>query len=584
MRTKNERNERSKSTRDNRVQFLSVCMILFAIAIVLKLFVLQVFDHGFYSALASGQHEMFQELFPERGNIYMQDTKDKIIIPVATNQKLAAVYADPRRIEDPEDVAEDVGELLGFSEEKIEALAKRLDNPEDPYEQIGKNISDDMLEKILDLGYSGIGYIRGDTRLYPEPKIGGHILGFIGSDSDGALKGKYGIEGYFDELLTGTPGFLRSERDISGRIIATADRSFEPAKDGADIILTIDRNIQYMACTKLETAVKKHSADGGSVVIIEPSTGNILAMCGSPDFDPNNFSDVDSINQFNNPAIFQAYEPGSIFKPITMAAAIDSEAVDPNTTFIDTGEVYLEPYTIRNSDDEVHGEQNMTQVLEKSINTGVIFAMRETTQEVFKDYLKAFGFGEVSGIEIETEMPGNISALNSSSEIYFATASFGQGITATPLQLALAYAAIANDGLLKPPRMIEEIRYGDVVEKKPIDVGRQVISEKSARMLGAMLVSVIEHGHGQRAGVPGYYIGGKTGTAQVANAGGYAKDNTIGSFAGFGPVGNPAFAMVVRIDHPRDVIWAESTAAPLFGEIADFLLRYKEIPSERGVE
>ena len=203
------------------------------------------------------------------------------------------------------------------------------------------------------------------------------------------------------------------------------------------------------------------------------------------------------------------------------------------------------------------------------------------------DYVKKFGFGKLTDIELETEMPGNISSLANASEIYRATASFGQGITVTPLQIAMAYAAIANGGVLKKPLIVDEVRHGDgTVEKRiPQDV-TQVIDEKTARTLGAMLVSVIEHGHGKKAGVPGYYIGGKTGTAQVARTDGlgYSLDNTIGSFAGFGPVEDPRFAMVVRIDHPRDVVWAESTAAPLFGEMAQFLLQYFEVAPVRKVE
>lgn len=568
------------------MEALRLFMVAFAAVIAVKLFVLQVIDHDFYRALASGQHEILRELVPERGTVYMHDYKDETIVPVATNQLLAFVYADPRQIKNPDDTAEAIGALFDYNEERMNALEERLDRPEDPYEPIEREVDDETLERLLALELPGIHFVRESVRLYPEASMSGHVIGFVGSDENGNKSGRYGIEGYFDELLAGKPGVLRSERDIAGRLIAVGERSVVPAVDGVDIVLTIDRTIQFKACTALKTAVAKHGADGGSIVIVEPSTGKIFAMCGAPDFDPNNYSQVESINQFNNPAIFNAYEPGSIFKPIPMAAALDVGAVTPSTRFEDLGSVLVEgwPKPLGNAEGKVYGNVDMTQVLEDSINTGMIFTMRQMGQEVFVDYVKRFGFGQPTGIELEKEMPGNIASLEKGAEIYKATATFGQGITVTPLQIVMAYAAIANGGVLKRPQIIDEVRHDDgTVEKRaPQDV-MQVMDEKSARMLGAMLVSVIEHGHGRRAGVPGYYIGGKTGTAQVARTDGigYSLDNTIGSFAGFGPVENPKFAMVVRIDNPRDVVWAESTAAPLFGEMAQFLLQYFEVPPIR---
>lgn len=572
--------------RDPRLEAFRLFMLFFAAVIGVKLFILQVVDHSFYEALASGQHEILRELIPERGTVFMHDYKDEQLIPVATNQRLAFVYADPRRIEEPDDTAEALSELFGYDEEKMKALEERLDRPNDPYEPIEREVPDVILNKLVEKNFPGILYTREFTRLYPEPSMSGHVIGFMGSDEEGKRSGRYGIEGFFDSVLAGTPGILRADRDIAGRLIAVGERSLEPAVDGADIVLTIDRTIQFKACSALKEAVKKHGADGGSIIIVEPSTGKIFAMCAAPDFDPNNYSQVESIDQFNNPAIFDAYEPGSVFKPITMAAAVDTGAVMPSTHFTDTGSTKVDgwPKPLGNAEGKTYGDVDMTQVLEDSINTGMIFSMRQMGRDVFVDYVKRFGFGKQTGIELETEMPGNISSLDKASEIYAATATFGQGISVTPMQIVMAYSAIANGGMLKKPQVIDEIRHADgTVEKRTVQDIAQVIDEKTSRMLGAMLVSVIEHGHGKRAGVPGYYIAGKTGTAQVAKTDGigYSLDNTIGSFAGFGPVEDPKFAMIVRIDHPRDVVWAESTAAPLFGEMAQFLLQYFEVPPIR---
>lgn len=570
--------------RDFRLQILTGGLVLLAMAIIGKLFILQILDHSFYAAVAGGQHELFQELFPERGEIFVHDDKDKNLVAAVSNQKLAFVYADPRQIDNPGETVEKLAALFAWDEAAKADFIVKFSNRADPYEPIKRHVSDDLLSETEALKLKGVSYIRESVRFYPEAGLGGHLFGFLGSNSDGSLSGKYGIEGYFDDILAGTPGFLRSEGDIAGRLIATADRAFQPAVDGADIVLTIDRNIQFFACDRIKTAVAKHGADGGSVIIVEPKTGRILAMCGAPDFDPANYGQVADINQFNNPVIFDAYEPGSVFKPFTLVAAIDSGVLDPASTYNDTGSITVGGWNkpLSNAENKVYGTVTLTQILEDSINTGTVFSMQQTGQDRFKEYVRNFGFGEKTGLELDTEAVGDTSSLNEKAEVYSATAAFGQGISVTPLQLVMAYAALANNGVLLAPQIIDQIKYADgaTEQRSPKEI-RRVISEKSASLIGAMLVSVVENGHGKKAGVSGYYIAGKTGTAQVAGSGGYQTDNTIGSFAGFGPVTNPRFVMLVRLDHPRDVEWAESTAAPLFGEIADFLLKYYEIPPER---
>jgi cell division protein FtsI/penicillin-binding protein 2 len=570
--------------RDARTSTVRIGTVLVALAVVAKLIFLQVVDHPAYAALAEGQHGIFKKLFPTRGDILVHDGKDGTVMPVATNQRLWLVFAEPRHLEDPMKAAGLLSEALGYDDEKKKALEERLSRPNDGYEPIEHRVSDETLEKIEAIGLKGVKSVEEEGRLYPEPKLGGQVFGFVGSGADGTMSGKYGIEGYFDKELAGKAGSLRSERDISGRLIAVGANAVDPAIDGDDIVLTIDRNIQYAACKALVAAVAQHQADGGSVIILEPSTGRVLAMCGAPDFDPNTYASTPDIRVFNNPAIFDSFEPGSIFKTITMAASVDAGAVGPNTTYEDTGKVHIDRFDISNSDHAAHGVQTMTNVLEKSLNTGAIFAMRAMGRDTFQEYVKKFGFGVRSGIELETESAGDIRSLDKPSEVFPATASYGQGITVTPLQMAAAYAAIADGGILKEPRIVDEIRHADgtVEHRDTVDV-RRVIETKTSRLLGAMLIAVVENGHGKQAGVKGYYIAGKTGTAQVAKTDGtgYEEDKTIGTFAGFGPVEDPKFVMVVRIDHPRDAPWAESTAAPLFGQIASYLLQYFEVPPTR---
>lgn len=574
--------KRKESKKNARIVFLNACVFLLGGIIIVRLFDLQILNYKFYSALASGQHEIYKELFPERGKIFIKDNllNPNNLYPVAINQSLFMVYADPRKIKNPDETARKLAEILELEEE---SLKLKLEKTDDPYEPLKHKVNEETIQKIKDLNLEGINFKTEVFRYYPEKNIGSHVLGFVGFDEN-KQSGRYGIEGYFDEELAGKAGYLESEKDVAGRLIPIASRKIKKAENGSDLILTIDRNIQFVACNKLNEAVLKHGADGGSVIVLDPKTGAVLAMCSYPDFDLNDYSKVNDIKVFNNPAIFNQYEPGSIFKVITMAAALDTGKVAPNTTYNDEGSVKIGDFIIKNSDLKAHGVQTMSQVLDESLNTGAVFAVKQIGNEIFRKYVEDFGFGLLTGIELDSEVSGDIRSLNKKGEIFTATASFGQGISVTPLQIVTAYAAIANGGQIVKPYIVDEIikSNGERIKIQP-KVLRQVISSRTATLLGGMLVSVVENGHGKKAAVPGYYVAGKTGTAQVPKKDGvgYETDITIGSFVGFAPVENPKFVMLVKIDHPRTTIWAEATAAPLFGDIAKFVLNYLKVPPSR---
>ncbi len=470
-------------------------------------------------------------------------------------------------------------------QEKKEELLKILTKKDDPYEPIAHHINEEQLKKIKDLKLRGIGWIMRNYRYYPERANGCHISGYYGYVGD-KIKGLYGIEGFFDKTLSGTKGEIFAERDAMGRIIISNKDKIIPAKDGADIVLTIDRNIEYVSCKELRQSVLKHGADGGTVIIIQPNTGKILAMCSMPDFDPNNYNKVKDVKVFNNPAISNQYEPGSVFKTITMAAGIDSGKVTPDSVYKDNGEVKIDGYTIKNSDFATkggHGIIDMNTVLAKSVNTGAIWAAEKTGLQSFRSYVKNFGFGKKTGIQLPNEVSGNISSLEKKGKIYLATASFGQGITVTPLQIVTAYAAVANNGKLMKPYIVDKIIYsnGKIDEKFPQQIN-QVISKKTAALLSGMLVNVVERGHAKLARVKGYYIAGKTGTAQVASKKKHGYGNkTIHTFVGFAPVENPKFVMLVKLNNPKDVRFSASSAAPLFSKIAKYILDYYQIKPDR---
>ncbi len=510
-------------------------------------------------------------------------------------------------------------EINSRRDETINKYLAALTKPDDPYEPLQKKVDEDTLKslysqlaelegrKILpaeldmkegkiiiknsqeELKLTGISHSMVTYRFYPENEIGAHILGFV-TQSDEEQRGKYGLEGFFDQELFGEYGSIKTERGADRQIIIVNDREYVKPVDGSDLVLTIDRSVQFTVCQKLKTAVEKYGADSGNIIVMEPKSGAIIAMCSWPDFDPNNYQEVEDIKIYNNPIIFEQYEPGSVFKTITMAAALDQGKITPETTYNDEGQVMISgwPKPIKNSDYATyggHGEVNMNTVLEESLNTGAIFAMQQIGPDVFAQYVKKFGFGEKTGIELETESPGDIKNLSGDNihEIYAATASFGQGITVTPLQMITAYAAVANGGILMQPYLVKEIIPSDGSRETvtPKQIGR-VISEKAATLLTGMLVNVVESGHAKLAAVEGYWVAGKTGTAQVASqaARGYSAATTQ-TFIGFAPAEEPKFVMLIKLDNPKNVSFAASSSAPLFGEIAEFLLQYYQVPEER---
>jgi cell division protein FtsI/penicillin-binding protein 2 len=607
----------------DRVSLIIAFFIIFFGAIIFRLIKLQIFDGSYYYALAYDQHEIFQQLYPTRGTIYFQergiDGKMKIT-PAATNIELNLVYVEPKKITDPEAVLNALFETLDFTDditnykkdvtvpmsleltaeelqqekqrlEKLafkeaeesfkEKLLQKLNKQDDPYEPIKHRVSDEQLEKLKNYNLEGVAWVVELARFYPENSVGSQLLGFVGHSSENnLLKGYYGVEGTFDKILAGEPGFLRSELDLSGRWIAVAGKEFKKAVDGSSVVLTIDKVIEYYACEQLFFGVKNFAADSGSLIIMDPKTGAIIAMCSYPDFDPNNYNRVENISVFNNPVLLNSYEPGSVFKPVTMAAALDTGKITPFTTYEDKGEETIADYTIKNSDGLAHGTKNMTEVLELSLNTGTIFAARQVGMEKFKQYVKNFGFGQVTNIDLQPEAAGNIKTLDTNQEIYLATASFGQGISVTPMQLVKAYAAIANEGKLVEPHVIDRVIKTDgtqeVVQSKIVG---QVISPKTAKILGSMMVSVVQSGHGMKAQIPNYLVAGKTGTAQVPDfqKGGYS-DQVIHTFVGFAPYDDPRFVMLVKLDNVKNAPFAESTATPMFSKIGRFLLDYYGVP------
>ena len=565
------------------VRFLSVIFLLAGLAIAGKLFYLQILQNNYYSTLAMDSHEIYQKLHPSRGQIFFTDARTNETYAAAMNRTYYQIYAVPKEIilSDVASTSKKLKEILVLPEEQTADFEQKLSKTGDPYEPLAKKIPEEKYKAIVDAGLKGIYGTTEVYRYYPEESGGAAVLGFCSFDESENLKGNYGVEGYWNKNLAGTSGFRMGERAAHGGWISLAGLTSVDAQNGSDIVLTIDRALQYEACKRLAVGMKEYGAKSASLVMMNPATGAILAMCSMPNYNPNNYSEAESVAAYNHNAIFSAYEPGSVFKSVVMSAAIDLNLVDPNTMYDDPCTRKFDKYTIHNALDKCYGDNvTMTQVLQNSINTGMIWVSEKLGRERLQNYIQKYGFGQLSGVELDTESAGNISSLQNKSPIFAAQASFGQGLTVTPIQLALAYSAIANDGKLPKPYLVKEIDYSNGKKEKIYpETAAQVISPRAAKLVTGMLTSVVEKTYISSVKMSDYYIAGKTGTAQIPGPGGYTEE-TNHTFCGFAPAENPKFVMVVRFEAPQRQ-WAESTAAVVFKDVADFALDYFGVQTDK---
>lgn len=555
-----------------RLNIVIVLIIIFAAALVFRLFQKQIFQHASYLAAAEGQYIIKKELPAQRGKIYASD-----MFPLATNRQYWQVLAVPRNIKNPDETAAKLASILGMTKNEIFAL---INNDKNYVPPLKHGLSEEEADKIADLKITGVLVLPESKRFYPEGELASQILGFVNAQSEG----QYGVEGYFNDQLRGFGGEISAEKDTKGRFFNIGEK-IEP-RNGSDIVLTLDHNIQYQAEEILKKAVDTYEADGGFLGVMDPKTGAVYALAGVPTFDPNKFNEVPQGQQdvYNNPGITSAWEPGSVFKPLIMAAAINENKVQPETEGVFSNSVTVDSYEIHTSTDQAYGKETMTQVLENSDNVAMVWVSEQLGKELEYQYLKDFGFGRKTGIELDTEATGTVVDLKKWSNTQRATIAFGQGISMTPVQLMSAVSAIANGGKLMEPYIVSQTEdpQGQKNPTQPQEVKR-VLSSETAEKVKNMMVSVVDNGHGKKAAVAGYKVAGKTGTAQIPKpGGGYYDDRHIGSFVGFAPAQDSKFVMLVRLDQPKNVRWAEESAAPTFGEMAAWLLDYFRVsPTEQ---
>ncbi len=556
---------------------------------------------------------------PERGNTILQLRLQGI--SVEENQ----LIADPVLITDPVKSAEILSPLINIEPDTLAELLKRRQTR---YIPIQEKINPEVSEKIEALKNNpeyqtilrGIQLQDEQWRYYPERSLASQVIGFVNNNG----VGQYGIEGRFNDILSGKSGVIFGATNIRGQQILGKDYQFSRAENGADVVLSIDRVIQGQLEKILADDIRRFEADAGQIIVIEPETGRILAMVHQPTFDPNQYTkafsqyeiteeqyqfDMENENfnkriptiqtetgqyfryfntwgplVFRNRIVADTYEPGSVMKAVTIAAAINAQEITPQTVFNDVGPIKVDEFQIRNSDSTYAGWTSMVSVLSRSLNTGIAFITKKMGSQLLYTYLKDFGFGEYTDIELNGEANGTLPFWNEWTESELVTRGFGQGVTSTPLQMAYAFSALANGGYLNKPILVEEIRYPDGTVKKfhPQKIKR-VISNETYNTVKAMLLHTVEKGIATASQVYGYTIMGKTGTSQTYKNGKAQEGagTTITSYAGFGPLQDPKFVILVKYDYPKSSQWGSETAAVTFRKSAEFLFQHMGIPPDK---
>ncbi len=553
-----------------RINLLLFIFGLLGVLMIGRLFSFQVTNNDYWKALAQGQQKSYTQDVGERGEIYL-NSRNNNFHPLAVNRVWEFVYLVPTEAQKEKDeiknTAKRLGEILEIDENHI---IERFNREGSMYERIKNKLTPKEVDAIKKENFSGVYIGKENIRYYPQENLASHIVGFVG----GGGEGQYGLEGYFNDILMGTSSFRQSETSSWGKLFFG---SSEESQKGKDIYLTIDYNIQFMAEKMLEEAKENLNIESGTILVGDPHTGKILALSNYPNFSPNNYSEEKDLSKFQNRAIQSIFEPGSIFKPITFAMGLEEQKITPQMTYTDKGYVNVGGYTLRNYGRRTWGEQTMTEVLEKSLNTGAIYVQRLIENDVFVDYLDKFEFFQPTGIELQGEVFSRNLSFKEGYEVNFANASFGQGIDVNSIQIFKAFSALANGGKIIDPYIIKG--------NDKVNQARRVISPGTSSTITSMMISVTEEGFAKTAQVPGYYVAGKTGTAQMSwaslgiNRRGYSN-KTIQGFVGYAPAMNPAFVIFVKLDNPN-ANTAEYSAAPIFSNLAKYILDYYQIPPER---
>ncbi len=535
-----------------------------------RLFCIQVVDRKRYSALADTQHNTTVAIEPRRGTIF-----DRYMDTLALNMDVYSVFCDPRVIRDRSAMARILSEELNIDSERLEA---RLDSDR-AFIWVKRKIDRDTYIRLREMKLTGVHFRPESRRKYPNEIMASHLLGFTGIDNDGLE----GLELFYDKELRGRPGRRHITRDARMRAVLRKDALSIPAHNGNNLVLTIDSVIQYIVEEELAAMMDRSNAQGGTIVVMEPSTGKILALAGRPAYDPNEISRADPAT-FRNPVVSEVYEPGSVFKIVAASAVLEESTMSlSDTVHCGNGQFQVGGRLLR--DFRPHGELSFEDVIAVSSNIGIVKAAIELGEKKLFEYIRDFGFGEVTGIDL----PGEVSGISRHPRVWsrsdITTIPMGQGIAVTSIQLASAVSVIANEGVLMRPYITDEITTweGVVIKKTDPVKKRRVISEKTSEKMKRALRKVVTDGTGRRAFSRRYVTCGKTGTAQMASPeGGYYSDRYYAAFIGFAPLDVPAISVVVVARDPRPDYFGGTVAAPVFRRITERVLEYLGVQETTG--
>ena len=557
---------RAIQRKNGRFTFSMVCVVVGFCVLAFRLVELQVVDSPDLAREAKDQHRKIHLIEPGRGTIY--DRRETVL---AINSDVPSIFGDPPQCLNPRETAGTVAAVLGLDADHFE---QKLRSPKS-FVWIKRRIDDHAVEALRHMSLDGIGVIRERQRVYPNGALLSHVLGFAGIDG-------YGLEGLewkYDRSLRGKRGQLLMDHDAVGQPIFSEVLAEQLPAVGHDIVLTIDMGLQYMAESALDEAIESTQAKGGNVIVMDPFTGAILAMTGRPTFNPNAVRQYQP-EQWRNRVVTDPYEPGSTFKIVAAAAALNEEIFrSDDRLFAEDGHYDVGGTVVH--DIHSRGWMTFSEVIEHSSNIGAIKIAQRVGEETFSDYLHAFGFGEKTGVDLSGESSGILRPRDRWSGRSLASLAIGHEVAVTPLQLITAAAAVANGGSLMRPYVVAEVRDGDgytVMRTEP-HVRKKVISIQAAAELTEILSRVVSQGTAGMAALPSHAVAGKTGTAQKADRkhGGYLKDQYISSFFGFFPARFPQLIILVVIDEPKTEFWGGKVAAPVFRKIAEQAVPYLNI-------
>jgi cell division protein FtsI (penicillin-binding protein 3) len=557
-----------------RIRLIGGFFVLGFALVALRAFDLQVLQKKEWNERAERQHQKTIPLTPQRGTIFDSNGAE-----LAVSVDVNSIFVEPHKLEDRAVIAKKLAKALDLSTRSVKAKLKSNSN----FVWLKRQVSPSQSERVKAMKVKGVGMIKEPRRFYPNSNIAAHLLGFTGLDP----KGLEGLELKYDSMILGRGGYLVMERDALGRGIGSGLPQVQGATRGHDLYLTLDKNLQYIAERELADGLRKTGAKAGTVVMLEPTTGKVLAMASYPEYNPNSFSKYKP-SQWRNRAVCDSFEPGSTFKVVLMAAALN-EAVINTTQKID-----CENGKFRVGGKDIHDHkryQKLTpaEIIKYSSNIGAAKIGKQLERKAFYSYIQDFGFGQRTGVDLPGEAVGIVRPSNKWFEVDLAAISFGQGISVTPIQLTSAVAAIANGGYLMEPYLVDRVvdSQGQVTQQNQPNMVRKVIARDVAQVVTRMMeMTTEEGGTATKARVPGFRVAGKTGTAQKVDAvtGGYSVDKRVASFIGFLPAEEPRLVMLVTIDEPKKVVYGGLTAAPVFSRIAAQAMQYLKVAPNVAVQ